>query len=236
MLVPVSGIVQFGRHAMADRFAYLPCIGLFTALLWFAGEALRCRLPRGVGPGVLMGGVLAALAAATVAQTGKWRDSVTLYTHSLAHTSGNWLLELNLGNALLELGRTPEAEEHYRTALRLKPDFLEARLNLGNALLENGRVEEGVAQYREVVRQRPADAKAHNNLGVVLYERGEYAAAAASFREVLRLRPGDAKTHENLAVVLSQLGWHDEAAAHRREAERLRGAQGLKVQEAAPQR
>jgi tetratricopeptide (TPR) repeat protein len=219
-LVPMIGIVQFSRQAMADRFQYIPAIGIFLALVWLVAEDLPARLRRPVvlGPAALA--ALAALAAVTVAQVRLWKDDLTLYTHTLAVTTGNWPIETSLGLALQRLGNREEAIAHYRAALRLYP-YSQASYNLGTALFESGRNVEAEAAFREALRVKPDFAEAHNNLGSVMLALGRVEEAAAAYAQAVRLQPEDSLARHNLGMTLLRLGHPAEALPHVQEAVRL---------------
>jgi tetratricopeptide (TPR) repeat protein len=187
MLVPVSGIVQFGRHALADRFAYLPGIGVFALLVWLAAEAAPRGPRRPAALAVAAAAAVAALAAATVGQARFWRDNFTLYAHTLEVTPGNWFIENNLGMALLAEGRTAEAIEHLREAARIRPRDPRLHWNLGLAYARARRQEEAVAAFREVLRLRPSWAEARSNFAIVLSQFGLVDEAAFQLREAARL-------------------------------------------------
>jgi tetratricopeptide (TPR) repeat protein len=217
-LVPVIGLVQVGRQAMADRFTYVPFIGLFIALVWGAAflaarwRALRFLLP--VGAGV----VLSALAVCTWAQVGYWRDSITLYEHTLQVTRRNPLIQYNLGLALFSQGRLAEAMAHYAEALRLKPGSAEAHNNLGLALFSQGKLTEAMAHYTEALRLKPDFAEAHNNLGIALFSQDKLTEAMAHYAEALRLKPDFANAYYNLGIIYGTKGKFQEAIALYRKA------------------
>ncbi len=221
MLVPMIGVVQFGRQALADRFAYIPSIGVFLALVWDASErSSRWRYSR-----VFLAGcaafVLAALSAVTFAQTKLWRDSLTLFGHTRAVSGSDWIIEDKIGLALLRLRRAEEAVAHFREAVRLQPGLKQTHNNLGNALHALQLRGEAEAQYREAVRLDPDYAEAHYNLGIVLYDLGRYGEAELQYREAVRLDPESARAHNNLGIVLHDLKRYGEAEAQYRETLRL---------------
>ena len=219
-LVPMIGIVQFSRQAMADRFQYLPSIGIFLALTWLVAEDVPARLrrPAVLGPAALA--ALAALAVLTVAQVRRWKDDLTLYTHTLAVTTGNWPIETSLGLALERLGHREEAIAHYRAALRQHP-YGQAYYNLGTALFGLGRNAEAEAAFREVLRLKPDFAAAHNNLGSVLLALGRVEEASSAYAEAVRLQPDDSLAQHNLGRTLLLLGRPADALPHFQEAARL---------------
>jgi tetratricopeptide (TPR) repeat protein len=221
-LVPVIGLVQVGQQAMADRYTYVPFIGLFIALAWGAAVlAARWRAPRFLLP-VGAGVVLSVLAVCTWAQVGYWRDSITLYEHTLQVTRRNPLIHYNLGLALFSQGRLAEAMAHYDEALRLKPGYAEAHNNLGLALFSQGKLTEAMANYAEALRLKPGSAETHNNLGLALFSQGKLTEAMAHYGEALRLKPDFAEAQNNLGIALYSQGKLTEAMAHYTEALRLK--------------
>jgi len=213
-LIPVIGLVQVGLQARADRYTYLPLIGPFVAVTWgFADLAERLgdvRIRRAVTWGTA-GVVGVALAAAAHAQTGFWRDGVTLNTRALAVTTDNAMAHAALGLALLERGDLEGAIRHCREALRLDPGHPEAPNHLATALTREGRAEEAIAVYRRALSIRPADVTLHSNLGTVLAEQGRFDEAAAQFTEALRLDPDSSDAHFNLGVLLARQERYDAA-------------------------
>jgi tetratricopeptide (TPR) repeat protein len=222
MLIPVIGIVQVGSQAMADRYTYLPLIGLFTAAVWLLTDTAPAKLPhRAKILGVFAIAILTALSVGSRSQVGYWKNSLTLYNHALSVTSDNWLIHYNLGLVLDKEGRSEDAIAHFREALRINPDHAEAHNNLGVALEKLGRTDKAVTHYTEALRLRPNYALAHNNLGVSLKKMGRMGEAVTHFREALRIQPDFAFAHYNIADSLARMGRMDEAIAHFREAQRL---------------
>lgn len=210
-LVPVVGFVQTGSQAMADRYTYLPHVGLFVAVAWtvreFAARSpVHARLTAGLA--VL---VLAAFGASTYRQTLVWTDSRTLFEHALAVTDDNWLAHNSLGDALAKEGRLAEAAAHFESALRIYPAYPGAHYNLATVRARMGRTDEAIAHYREVLRLAPQDVNARNNLGVALLRVGAADEAVRELHEVVRRRP-DPAARTNLALALGKLGRHAEAA------------------------
>jgi len=207
-LVPVIGLVQIGGHAMADRFTYVPLIGLFIIAAWGIPDLLAWRGDRTAGAedarrtSVLAAlGIIATLALAACAhvQVGYWRDSVTLFDHAVKVTRRNAVAHNNLGVALVERGELGKAVAHYREALRIKPRYVEAHCNLAIAAIKQGRLDEAIAHCWEALRIRPGDADAHNDLGVALAKQGKLHEALAHFSEALRLDPDKKSARANLA-------------------------------------
>jgi tetratricopeptide (TPR) repeat protein len=219
-LVPMIGIVQVGSQAMADRYAYVPLLGLFVALAWELGEtARRSRAAQRV---VIVAATAAccALGAVTWAQTGYWRDDVTLFTRAVRVTGDNALAHFNLGTELLARGDLRGAREHLGEAVRLRPDGAEARVNLGLALVNDGEIAAGIEQYREALRLKPG-AEARVDLGEALVRLGRRAEAEQEYRTALRLDPDNPTAHMNLANLLFETRRFDEALEHYRRAQRL---------------
>ncbi len=218
MLVPVIGLVQVGEQAVADRFTYLPQIGLWIALAWGAADVCRsspyCRWLCG-GAAAL---VLAVLMGCAWRQTSFWRDSETLWTHGLACTSGNGGAHTGLGNVLADRGRLDEAMTHYQKALEIKPDYVEAHNNLGNVLVRLNRIDEALAHYQQALKIEPDYVEAHNNLGNALVRLGRIGEAIEHHQKALEVNPDFAEAHNNLGNALANQGRLDEALAHYQQA------------------
>jgi len=222
MLVPVIGLVQVGEQARADRYTYLPQIGVCLLLAWTLREwAGRWRHGRLVLAGGAVAG-LAILATCARAQTGVWRNSESLWTHTLACTSNNALAEGNLGAFLYEAGRLDEALVHGQRALEIQPDHVGANNCVGFILLQKGHVDEAIAHFQTALRARPAYAPAHSNLGMALFQLGRVDEAIAHFRSALAADSTVADIHNNLGAALVQKGQFEEAVAHYQRALELR--------------
>lgn len=204
-LLPVIGIVQVGTQAMADRYAYVPAIGLFVALSWGAA-ALAPRRPLSRALAVAAAAALVALAVRTSQQVRVWRDSLSLFASTIAAVPDSWVAHYNLGNALMASGRTAEAEAQFSETVRLQPRFARGHNNLGDALDALGRHEPAVAAYREAIRVNPDLAEAHNNLGTSLAALGRLEEAEATLREALKRQPEFVEAWFNLGVTLRRLG------------------------------
>ena len=214
MLAPVIGIVQVGAQARADRYTYLPQIGLYLLLTWAAADLCAGWRHRRV---VLGGGstiILMALIFCARAQTVYWRNSESLWTHTLACTSDNFIGHNNLGTALLKTGNADEAMVHYQMALEINPDYAEAHYNLGYALLKMGNVDEAIAHFQKALQIKPDYAEAHNNLGYALIQKGSVDEAIPHFQKALQIKPDYADAHNNLGNILLEKGSVDEAIIH----------------------
>jgi hypothetical protein len=167
-LLPVIGLIQVGSHAMADRYTYIPHIGLFIVLAWGSAGFLEKRAHLRPVFVALWLCFLVPLSAVTWRQVGHWKNSFTLYRHAIAVTSSNIVAHNNLGNALAREGELDEAEQHLREAIRLNPHDAAAHNNLGNVLMKLGRIEEGVLHYQEALRIKPKMTEARINLDLAL--------------------------------------------------------------------
>jgi tetratricopeptide (TPR) repeat protein len=213
-LVPVIGLMQVGEQARADRYTYLPLIGVFVMLAWGAGETFeRWRYRRQVlGAGGFI--VAAVLMVCASIQTSHWRNSESLWKHTLACTSRNAFGHINLGNLFTDQGRTAEAIEHYQAALEIRPDFAEAHNNLGTALAAQGHAVEAIDQYLRALEIKPDFAMVHYNLGVALANQGRYTEAIQHYQRVLEIKPDFAESHNNLGSILDGQGRSLEAVEH----------------------
>ncbi|MFC1489058.1 tetratricopeptide repeat protein [Thermodesulfobacteriota bacterium] len=221
-LVPVIGLVQGGLWpAMADRWAYIPLAGIYIIIAWGISDITKRWPHRKMWLPTLAILLLSILILATWRQAGFWKNTITLFEHTLGVTTNHYLPHNNLGNALLRKGRTAEAIEHYREALRLRPNYVEAHNNLGNALAKQGLADEAIKQCREALRLNPNYEKAHNNLGSILAEQGRIDEAVKHYREALRLHPNYVEAYNNLGNALKQKGQTDEAVTHYQEALRI---------------
>ena len=218
MLVPVIGIVKIGAFAHADRYTYLPQIGLYVLLTWAVADwGARWKLGRAWLGGLMIGAMGALMVCAGI-QTSYWKDDETLWRRALACASGNYIACNNLGNVLVKQGKLEEAIAHFQKALEILPGYPEARsnlakarYNLGNALFKQGRLEEALAQYRASLAIEPANAEALNNLGNALATKGDDDAAIAQYQKALALQPGYSDALFDLGHVLLKQGKLDEA-------------------------
>jgi tetratricopeptide (TPR) repeat protein len=220
-LAPVIGLIQVGGQPTADRYTYVPLIGLSIMVAWGAADrvARRPAWRAALGAGALL--VVMASAAASRRQVGYWRDSVALWQHAIEATAGNYRAYGNLGHALAERGQWDAAIARYREALTIKPDFAEIHHRLGLALADRGRMTEAIRSYREALRLLPDYVHAHNNLGLALVAEGQIDEAAGHFLDAVRLDPTLAQAHSNLGVARARQGRLDEAVRHFSEALRI---------------
>jgi tetratricopeptide (TPR) repeat protein len=220
-LVPVIGLVQVGSQAMADRYTYVPLIGLFIIIAWSVTDILAGWRYRRVVLPISAGLLLSLLMIATKLQVKYWRNDVVLFEHSLAVTSNNFIIHDTLGVSLMRQGRLQEAIAHYTEALRIAPDFAKSHYNLGVALERQGRIQEATDRYAEALRIEPNLVEAHNNLGVLLASQGKVQEAATHYTEALRIKTDYADAHYNLGIALAEQGKIQEATVHYTEALRI---------------
>ena len=214
-LVPVIGLVHVGGAAMADRYHYVPSIGLFVAFVFGLSDlAGAFRIDR-LAMGALTAAALSILACLTAVQIGRWRNSGTLFQYTLSVTPGNRLIENNVGTLLGESGRYDEAAAHFAKALRIKPDFFAASIsdadirgNLGLLLARQGKAAEALEQLNEALRLNPNNADAQNNLGLVLLRSGKAEESIPHFSAALRLKPELAVARDNLERAQRQINTH----------------------------
>ena len=211
MLVPMIGLVQVGWQAHADRYTYLPQIGLSIAIAWMAGDLCAKKPELRIAAWVAGPVTIAALMWCAWLQTSYWRDSESLWNRTLQITADNDVVENGLGAALAKNGRVDEAIPHYQRALAFNPGSSEAHYNLGMALQQKGLAEEAAAHYQKTIELEPDSAGARNNLGTIFLQKGGMDRAIACYREAVGIDPDYAEAHSNLGFALHQEGRLDEA-------------------------
>jgi protein O-mannosyl-transferase len=231
MLVPVIGVFQIGLQSHADRYTYLPQIGLYLLVTWAAaeiGKTLNVQFSGihwalSVGRWTFSVFIVAMLACLAWHQTTCWKNSETLWTHTLAVTSNNDVAHNNLGLFFAGRGQIDAAISQYESALRIRSGAEEARYNLSNALVHNNlanalvqkdRLDEAVAHYEKAVQLRPDYADGHFNLGTALTRQGRLDEAIDEWQKTLSIQPNDAEAHTTLADALLRKGKPSEAIAH----------------------
>lgn len=221
-LVPVIGLVQAGSQSMADRYTYLPIIGLFIMIVW-GGADMGARLPRFRTALIAVPVSLVIVCAAmTWNQIRYWQDDVTLMTHALAVTDNNYMAHIFLGNALLERGEADRAIAHYQEALKTFPNYELTIYSLGTAYDQQGKTEQAISQYRLALKIKPDYGEARHRLGIDLDNQGKTAEAVQQLAEAVRLAPRFVEGHYDLGIALDHAGRSDLAIAEYYEALRLR--------------
>ena len=211
MLVPVIGIVQVGQQALADRYTYLPLIGLFVAIIWSAAE-IPARWP-GTRSwlAVCAAAVIAVCAVLTWNQTGHWRNSASLFDHALAVTRDNAVAHNNLGVNLLDAGNLAAAEPHFAEAVRIKATYPDGLGNLGLCRAKQGHLEEAAELFQRSLKSKPTGS-VHYNYANLLSQLGELDQAEAHYQAALQLKPGMVEAWYNLGALEAKRGKSQEAA------------------------
>jgi tetratricopeptide (TPR) repeat protein len=230
MLIPVIGFVQVGEQGYADRYTYLPHIGLFILAVWLAADVITVRRP---GPRIALITALAiivGLAWAAFIQTSYWRNSETLWTHALAVTSENDVAHNNLGYLCVDHGELDKAISHFEAALRIRSRKMDPhysvgsafiQMNLADALSGKGQSDAALVHYEEAIRLQPNYANAYYNRGNVLLTKGRLHEAIADLETALQIQPNDADAHTCLGNALLRQGSLKEAIAQYEEASAL---------------
>jgi len=201
-LVPAIGLVQGGVWPkMADRFAYVPFIGLYIMIVWGAADVLAAKHYAKVVSAVLTGVLLPALMVCSWLQVRHWQNSMTLFRHTLNVTQNNVIAHFQLGLALEQKGKLDEAIRQYSKALQLAPNYAAAHTNLGAVLVHKGDIKGAVYHYYEALKKNPYDAGAYNNLGNILFGMGRTREAILAYREALRWHPDMPQSLYSLAWI-----------------------------------
>ena len=202
-LVPVSGLVHIlGGHALADRYTYIPLIGIFVALSWGFGDLLASVNASRALAALAGTGIVAACALAAWVQVGYWQDGIVLWKHAIDAGADCDRVRVNLGTALALKGHTQEARENFIAALNFKPDRADAYNNLGLIAAREGKTAQAVAYYSQALRLDPDYTHAHGNLGVALLQEEKFAEAGIQFLHVLALEPANADARSKLELTL----------------------------------
>ena len=220
-LVPVIGLVQVGVQGMADRYTYLPLVGLFVIISWGTVHMIGNWRFKKLTLSVFTTALCILLITNARAQVGYWKNSFSLFEHTLEVTEGNYVIHNNLGFELALKGRMDEAIMHYRAALRINPGFELAHINLGSALFSQGEVEKSLAYYQAILNQKPRFAGVHHNLGILLLRVGRIDEAVEHFQAALRIRPNYAEVYNSLGAALVSQGKIIEAMANFKQAIRI---------------
>jgi len=222
MLVPVIGIVQVGAQSRADRYTYVPLVGITLAIVWAVADWVE-RHPSRKRPVVAAtAAVLLVFTALTWRQIAYWKDSRSLFEHAVAVTDKNYIMLNNLGVILARAGEDRQAMIDYVAAMDINPNYAEAKGNLGQALLRAGNLGAARPLLDEAIRLKPDYPMARLDMGVVEARLGRFKSARQHLDEALRLWPDNPEVHSNLCYVLEHSGLLDEAIVQCREALRLR--------------
>jgi tetratricopeptide (TPR) repeat protein len=213
-LVPVIGIIKVGSQSMADRYTYIPFIGIFVMVVWGLRDIFYRWSYGKAALGSLALIILALLTWATSIQVATWKNSEILFSHALAVTGDNYLAHDNLGVALFDRGDVDGAIKHYRESIRLRRNYVNAQCNLGVALAKKKQYAEAFAHYRECLRIKPGYSEAYYNMGVALADLGRKDEAVKQYTEVMKNYPRHENAHRNLGLLLAEKGNFDEAIEH----------------------
>ena len=220
-LVPVIGLVQVGAQSMADRYFYVPSIGLFMALVFGLTDVAKSwRVAPLLGAGVALG-LLLVLATLTNAQIHLWSNSFTLFKHTLAVTPPNFTIETSLGVALGKSSKYDDAAAHFQKALKIRPDYYDALLNMGVMRFYQGRLPEAVEYYQAAIHSQPGASEAHMQLALALWKQNRSEAACDEMGRASQLAPKDATIRSDLGLALARSGRIPEAIDQLHEALRL---------------
>jgi len=203
MLVPVIGLVQVGWQGHADRYAYLPQIGLYIAIAWAVTDLTRSWRFQRIALSAAALVVVGALTWRAWLQTSYWRDSETLFTHALAVTSNNDVALNNLGIIFLDKGQLDDAISKLQAAIDLRPENGPAHDNLAKALLRKGQPAEAMVHYRKFLELEPGNVEARNTLGTALIQHGRVREAIDQWQEALTIQPDNGNAASNLAWVFA---------------------------------
>jgi tetratricopeptide (TPR) repeat protein len=203
MLVPVIGLVQVGWQGHADRYTYLPQIGLYIAGTWAFADLTASWRSRRVLLGAAALLVVAALSCSAWIQTSYWRDSETLFRHALAVTANNDVAENNLGIVFLRQGKVDQAISLLQAAVDLRPDNSPAHENLAKALLQKGQVADALVHYRKLLKLQPDNIEVHNIVGTALIQQGRIREGVEEWQKVLAIQPDNGNAMSNLAWVFA---------------------------------
>jgi tetratricopeptide (TPR) repeat protein len=205
-LVPVIGFVQVGSQAMADRYTYVPLIGLFALLSWGWVSMVK-KLPH-IQPALIAmtGCVLAGLMLVSWFQVDYWRNNKRFFEHMLSVVPDSHLAHNGLGRALAAQGKNDAALKHFSAAVRILPRYGDAHINLADALVALGKVDAAVDHYGIALKINPKDSRAHNNIGIARVKQGKYDEAIRHFSEAIRIDPLDLKFRNNMSVALLRKG------------------------------
>jgi tetratricopeptide (TPR) repeat protein len=213
VLVPVIGLVPVGTHSLADRYLYIPCLGILVALVWGACELNR-RWRHQTFDLSVTGGVLALVCIGlTRHQIGFWHDGVSVWSRAITVEKNNYDAHDRLGRAFFSYQRIDEAIREFQEAVRLKPDVAATYCSLGRILYSQGRIDEAIENYQKALKVQPDSVVAHNNLGNLLFQKGQVNEAVRELQEAVRLNPGFAEAYCSLGQVFVAKGRVEEAIA-----------------------
>ena len=205
-LLPVIGLVQAGSQAMADRYTYVPLIGMFIILVWGLFDLLERYRIKPFKFAFIAIAFLSALIAVSWIQVGYWQNSITLFEHTLDVTKNNYVAHNNLGHRLLELGKSEDARRHFAKSIQINSEFEIAHLNLGLAFSRQGKLDQAIKHYSKALQIKPNYTVAHNNLGNAWYRLGKADKAYEHYLEAIKINPAYAEAYNNLGAASIRMG------------------------------
>jgi Flp pilus assembly protein TadD len=213
-LIPVIGLVQVGLQSMADRYTYMPLIGLFIIIAWGIPDIMSRFCYQKIVLAVLSVTIISTFMILTWIQTRHWYNSTTLLDHAIHVTKNNYLAYNGLGVAHIEQGRIIEGINNLYRAINIKHDFAEAHKNMGIALVKQRKIDEAIIHYKKALRISPESAIIHNSLGIALHKQGKIEESIKHFLEALEIWPNYIKAYNNLGIALVSQGKIQEALVH----------------------
>ncbi|MHC4721111.1 MAG: tetratricopeptide repeat protein [Planctomycetota bacterium] len=220
-LIPVIGLVQVGKQSMADRYTYLPSIGILIMVAWGAARLSNGWRRRNMVFAISAGLLLVVLTLCTRAQVRHWKNSMALFGHAAEVTENNYVMHHYYGDALFKEGRLDGAAFHFQESLRINPRYKEPYNGLAKLFLEQGKIDEAIAVCTKRLRIGKPGAAIYHRLGQAYYRKGAYGPAVQSFKESLRLKPDSVSAHRNLTKALGRMDNPDEVITHLTEAIQL---------------
>lgn len=213
-LIPVIGLVQVGKQGMADRYTYIPLIGIFIIIAWGIADLVdRWRFKRTI-LAIAAGMVIFSLSVVAWFQVGYWKNNLTLFKRAINVTKDNWLAHNSLGVALSKIGKFDEAIYHFHRVLSIRPKDAMAYNNLGSTLAMKGELDKAVLNFRKAVAITPDYVNALDNLGKALFSQKKYEESGFYYRKALQIKPDSANVHYHLGKLLFEQGKVEEAENH----------------------
>lgn len=205
-LFPVIGIIQVGDQAMADRYTYIPLIGIFIIFAWGGSDLIKKWTNKKIIPAILAMSVLLVLTMQSFHQAAHWKNSITLFENAIKVTENNWLAHNNLGIALFSEGKLDKAIYHYKKALNIRPDTVCAIKNLGVAMFDKGNLKVAFQYFNKAIVINPEDFDAYYRIGRIMERQGKFDEAIRYFSEVIRINPDYAQAYNEIGIILAQKG------------------------------
>jgi len=221
-LIPVIGIVQVGAQALADRYTYIPLIGVFIIIAWGVPALVPNRRFYRSIISLCAVVIIALFTSTTWLQIKTWANSETLFEHAIETTPNNFLAHNYLADSLEKKGDLQAALHHYAEALRIKPDYELFNKNTGGALVADGKLHEAMEYFSSMLQKNPNSKNAHNGLGLILFRQGKVSEAISHYSEALKIDPLYANAHNNMGLAFFKIGKNKKAIHHFREAIKIR--------------